>query len=179
VEKKLIKLAENTLKISKKKSWSSITFKEIMRISGINQSKIKNKNDILKNINRFFDFKLIKISKNIEKSSSKDMIFELMMMRFDILHSHRKSVLNFFDFFKKNPQEFVLLLPSFIESIVLLSSLGGIKRSGIKGNLQIKGLLVVYFSSFLTWRNDDSISLEKTMTALDNYLNRANKIINL
>ena len=63
MEKKLIKLAENTLKISKKKSWSSITFKEIMRISGINQSKIKNKNDILKNINRFFDFKLIQKQK--------------------------------------------------------------------------------------------------------------------
>lgn len=183
MKKKLVKLAETTLMILNNKSWSSITFDEIIKKANINEKnfidKINNKNDVLKNINRYFDLKLKKISKNLDQSTSKDMIFELIMMRFDILQNYRKSILNIFDFFIKKPQQFIFLLPSFIESMILLVSLAKIKSNGIQSNIQIKGLLIVYFSSFLVWRNDNTTSLEKTMTSLDTYLNRANKIINL
>ena len=46
---------------------------------------------------------------------------------------------------------------------------------GIKGNLKIKGLLIIYFSSFLIWVKDNSESLEKTMTRLDTNLDQAEK----
>ena len=39
-----------------------------------------------------------------------------------------------------------------------------------KGNIKIKGLLIVYFSSFLVWKKENNKSLEKTMTSLDLYL---------
>ena len=107
------------------------------------------------------------------------MIFEIMMMRFDILQIHRKAIIKIFEFFKKKPQELVFLLPSLIESMISMAGLAKIPVAGIKGNLKVKGLLVIYFSSFLAWVKDNSESLEKTMTLLDNHLDRAGKLLSI
>ena len=58
-------------------------------------------------------------------------------------------------------------------------SLINLKTNGLKGNLKIKGLLIVYFSGFLIWRKEKNDSLEKTMTSLDIYLDRVNKILRI
>ena len=118
------------------------------------------------------------LSKNT-LNTQKDMFFELIMIRFDILQEYRKAIINIFNFFKIRPKEFFMLLPSFIESMFLATHLSGISVKGIKGNVKIKGLLIVYFSSFLIWLKDESVSLEKTMTSLDLYLNRADKILKI
>ena len=174
MDKSNIRLAEKTLAFLKKKSFNSTVFDKFFK-----KNKMNNKNYLLKNINRYFDFKLKKESKNIEGSTQKDMFFELIMIRFDILQEYRKAIINIFNFFKIRPKEFFMLLPSFIESMFLATHLSGISVKGIKGNVKIKGLLIVYFSSFLIWLKDESVSLEKTMTSLDLYLNRADKILKI
>ena len=60
-----------------------------------------------------------------------------------------------------------------------MASLAKITTVGIKGNLKIKGLLVIYFISFLVWIKDNSKTLEKTMTSVDNNLDRAGNLINI
>ena len=54
-----------------------------------------------------------------------------------------------------------------------------IETKGIIGSVKVKGLLVIYFSTFLTWVKDESISLDKTMTVLDRYIEKAEKILQL
>ena len=76
-------------------------------------------------------------------------------MRFDILQNYRKSIIKIFNVFKRKPQELLLLLPSFIESMVVITRIAKIPISGLKGNLKIKGLLVIYFLSFLVWTKDN------------------------
>lgn len=179
MERQLIRIAEETLIILEKKQWQSIklddVLKKINKLKIENRNKILNKNDLLSTINRYFDYRLKKSSLDIEQSNKKDTFFEVLMLRFDILEKYRKSILNIFDSFKIKPQELVFLLPSFIDSMFFMANLSNITIKGIKGNLKIKGLLIVYFSSFLVWRNDNDKSLEKTMASLDNYLNKADK----
>ena len=183
MNKQLIKLAETTLLILEKRSLHSIKIDEVYNKTNINkknlQNKVNNKRDLLRNINNYFDFKLGNIADLIDKSTRKDMIFEIIMMRFDILQIHRKPIIKIFEFFKKKPQELVFLLPSLIESMILMAGLAKIPIVGIKGNLKVKGLLVIYFSSFLVWAKDNSESLEKTMTSLDNHLDRAGKLLSI
>ena len=179
----MIKLAETTLLILNKKSWNSIKLEEICKKSKINkkklQRKIDSKLDLLSNINRYFDLQLTNTSKTVDQSSHKDMIFELMMLRFDILQNYRKSIIRIFNAFKRKPQELLLLLPSFIESMVVITRMAKIPINGLKGNLKIKGLLVIYFLSFLVWTKDNCDSLEKTMKSLDNYLNNAGSLLSI
>ena len=183
MDKQLIKLAETTLLVLNQKSWNSIKLDEIYKKSKINkiklQRKIHNKLDLLSNINSYFDLQLTNSSKTVYQSSHKDMIFEVMMLRFDILQNYRKSIIRIFDGFKKKPQELLLLIPSFIESMIVITRMAKIPISGLKGNLKIKVLLVIYFLSFLVWKKDDCKSLEKTMKSLDNYLNNTNSLLSM
>ena len=183
MNKQLIKLAETTLLILEKRSWHSIKIDEVYNKININkknlQNKIDNKRDLLRNINHYFDFKLHNITDSIDQSTRKDMIFEIIMMRFDILQIYRKPIIKIFEFFKKKPQELVFLLPSLIESMILMTGLAKIPIVGIKGNLKVQGLLAIYFLSFLVWSKDNSESLEKTMTSLDSHLDRAGKLLSI
>ena len=121
----MIKLAETTLLVLNKKSWNSIKLDEIYKKSKINkkyiQKGITSKFDLLKNINRYFDLQLTSTSEIVDQSSHKDMIFEVMMMRFDILQNYRKSIIRVFDALKRKPQELLLLIPSFIESMIVIT----------------------------------------------------------
>ena len=183
MNKQLIILAETTLLILEKRSWHSIKIDEVYNKININkknlQNKVDNKRDLLRNINRYFDFKLHNITDSIDQSTRKDMIFEIMMMRFDILQIHRKPIIKIFEFFKKRPQELLFILPSLIESMITMAKLAKISIVGIKGNLKVKGLLIIYLSSFLVWVKDNSHSLDKTMTSLDNHLDRAGKLLSI
>ena len=183
MNKQLIKLAETTLLILEKRSWHSIKIDEVYNKININkknlQNKVDNKRDLLRNIIHYFDFKLRSTADLIDQSTRKDMIFEIIMMRFDILQIHRKPIIKIFEFFKKKPQELVFLLPSLIESMISMAGLAKISIVGIKGNLKVKGLLVIYFSSFLVWSKDNSENLEKTMTSLDNHLDRTGKLLSI
>ena len=176
-------IAIKTLDFLKINKWDSISIERIYKRSKITKIKffnlIKNKSDLLKNINIHFDNQLLSTSDSIDKSSCKDMIFEVLMLRFDLLNQHRRSILKIFDMFKKRPNEFILLLPSFIDSIKLMSNIAKINYKGLSGSLKINGLTILYFSTFLVWMKDNSESLDKTMTALDNNLNRAENIIKM
>ena len=183
MNKQLMQLAETTLLILEKKSWHSIKIDDVYKKTKINkkylQNNVTNKRDLLQNINHYFDFMLRKTADSVDQSTNKDMIFEVIMMRFDILQIYRKPIIKIFEFFKKKPQELGFLLPSLIESMITMASLAKIPIIGIKGNLKVKGLLVIYFSSFLVWSKDNSESLEKTMTSLDNHLDRAGKLLSI
>ena len=183
MNKQLIKLAETTLLILEKRSWHSIKIDEVYNKININkknlQNKVDNKRELLRNINHYFDFKLRNITDSIDQSTRKDMIFEIIMMRFDILQIYRKPIIKIFGFFKKKPQVLVFLLPSLIDSMISMAGLAKIPVVGIKGNLKVKGLLIIYFASFLVWSKDHSESLEKTMTSLDNHLDRAGKLLSI
>ena len=84
-----------------------------------------------------------------------------------------------FKVFKNNPKTFIVLIYPFIESIEMMAKLSNIKTKGIVGNIKLKGLLVIYFSTFLTWVKDESPTLDKTMSVLDNYLEKAENVLKL
>ena len=178
MNKENINIALKTLKLLKKKSWGEIRLEEIIKNSKKHKQSIKTKNDLLKNINRYVDYLLKKETSSIEKSSTKDMLFEVIMARFDVLQKYRNSFLTLFESFKSKPQKSIILLPSFLESMFLTATLANIEIKGIKGSLTIKGIFIIYIATYLEWMNDTSKSLEKTMTTLDQYLNKASKILN-
>ena len=178
-----IKVAEQTLKLLAINEWENISVNKVFKKLNINKKKtfikINNKIDLNKNINTYFDFRISKNLKSIELSTSRDMVFEVMMLRFDFLNEYRLSVKKLFNNFKKYPKTFICLLPSFIESTFFMAESANINTKGFTGNMKIKILLIIYFSSFLTWMKDESSSLDKTMMKLDLYLERTKNIMEI
>ena len=87
-----ISLAKKTLQYLEKKKLRDINLKNFL--SNTKVPNMNNKIDLILNINDFFDFQLKKNLANIEKSSQRDMLFEIMMARYDILNEYRTSVKN-------------------------------------------------------------------------------------
>ncbi len=171
------KIAQQTLDILKKKSWSALSLDQALKNYKNKKININSKFDLLKNINRYVDDMLINKMRFIENSSTKDMLFEVLMARFDILQLNRKSFLEIYKFFKRKPQNFIKLLPSFLESMIVTAELSKYNVNGLKGTIRLKGLMLVYFMTFHQWMNDKNTSLEKTMTALDKNLDQAEKFV--
>ncbi len=174
MQKNKINIAKKTLKELENISLKKISIKKIL--NGEKNIKFSNKNDLLININRYFDYLLKKNLINIENSSSKDMLFEVYMARLDILNLHRKSILNIIENLYTQPKLVITLLPSIIESIIVIATLSNIDVNGLKGVAKIKVLFILYLFIIFSWRGDESTSLEKTMTTLDKYLNNIEKI---
>ena len=118
---------------------------------------------------------LIDKTKNIENSSTKDMLFEVLMARFDILQENRISFIKIFEALKKSPNKLLKLFPSFLESMIVTAELAKFNVNGLKGSIRLKGLFFVYLATFYSWIDDKTLSLEKTMTALDKNLDQAEK----
>ncbi len=177
MDKNKIFIAKKTLNLLEKKQWNNISLSTLLDKKNI--ALFKNKNELLININRYFDYLLKKNLTYLEQSSSKDMLFEVLMARLDILNTHRKSVKKILKYFPSHPHQAIKLIPSFIESIILISTLSNVEISGVKGAAKIKALFILYILTIYTWSNDESDSLEKTMTILDQYLTNFDKLINL
>ena len=179
MESKSKKIAETVLKLLNNKLWKNLSISEIKKKCNISSFDkiVKNKEDIIKIINNYFDYNLLLKLSDVEKSNSKDMIFEIIMIRFDILQLHRQGILSIFNSFKSNPRELLFLLPGLLNSIILMTEYANFPKKGIIASLKIKGILIIYIASFITWTKDQSSSLEKTMTSLDKYLNQGEKLL--
>jgi hypothetical protein len=169
------KIAEDTLKKLHKKSWDKLTLDDVLDKKIKKQKIINTKNDLLKNINRYVDNSLIEKTKNIESSSTKDMLFEVLMARFDILQENRISFIKIFEALKKSPKKILKLFPSFLESMIVTAELAKFNVNGVKGTIRLKGLFLIYLITFYSWIDDNTFSLEKTMNALDKNLDQVEK----
>jgi len=173
------KIARKTLEILNKKSWNALSLDKALKNNKNKKINIRSKFDLLKNINRYVDDMLIYKMRSLEKSSTKDMLFEVLMARFDILQLYRKSFFEIYKVLKKNPQYFFKLLPSFLESMIITAELSKYNVNGLKGTIKLKGLMLLYFMTFFQWLDDKNSSLEKTMSALDKYLDQSEKFSKL
>ena len=169
------KIAVDTLKKLQKKSWEKLTLDDVLDKKLKRQKIISTKNELLMFINRYVDDSLIKKTKNIESSSNKDMLFEVLMARFDILQENRISFIKIFEALKKSPKKILKLFPSFLESMIITAELAKFNVNGVKGTIRLKGLFLVYLITFYSWIDDNTVSLEKTMNALDKNLDKADK----
>ena len=169
------KIAQQTLQVLKKKSWGAFSLDQILKKVKVKKTNIKTKFDLLKTISKYVDYLLINKTKSLENSTSKDMLFEVLMARFDILEENRKAFLEIYKILKKNPKQFLKLLPTFLESMIITAELSKYKVNGLKGAVRLKGLMLIYFITFFQWVDDNDATLEKTMTALDKNLDQAEK----
>ena len=54
--------------------------------------------------------------------------------------------------------------------MIVTAELSKYNVNGLKGSIRLKGLMLIYFTTFFQWLEDKSYSLEKTMNGLDKNL---------
>jgi len=176
-------IAISTLNLLEKYSWNRISIKLIFDKAKIDYSEgykvVKQKNDILLLINEYIDYLVIKSIQRIEESTNHDKLFEALMARFEVLNLHRVSIIKIYKHIIRNPDLIIFFLPLLSKSLNMMIELLNISWNGLYGKIKIEGFVLIYIAIFLEWSKDESEDMEKTMVAVDKYLNKIEYITKL
>jgi len=173
-------IIEQTLILAQEKNWGSISFADLSKATGIG---IENLQQLVPNKTQLLIWMLDEIDLRIQEEcrdsfSDEDgpheRLFEVLMLRFDILNENRQAYVAIYHAIRKDPKLMAQLLPEFSNSMQLMLELVGVNSSFQELNrLKSTGLGMIYLNVFQTWVEDQSGDLSKTMAVLDKRLNQA------
>ena len=109
----------------------------------------------------------------------RDRLFEVFMIRFDILNRHRDAWRHLFFETFKNPGLFRKALPSFHNSMDIVLGLCDLNGRNGGGALPLRttALSLAYMNAVRVWLNDDTPDMAPTMAELDRGLNKLEQVL--
>lgn len=103
----------------------------------------------------------------------RERLFDMLMLRFDVLQQHRGGVLALLASLRTDPGTGLLLYGATLRSMKWLLDAAVIPATGVVGGLRVHGLLALWLYALRAWENDVSLDLSATMAAVDRGLDRA------
>jgi len=108
------------------------------------------------------------------QATPRDALFELLMLRFDILQKYRRGILALIHAARRDPALALALAASMPPQITVM--LEQAKITPITP-LHQPGLLSIYAATLHVWQQDNSHDLARTMATLDGHLRRTEKLL--
>jgi len=105
--------------------------------------------------------------------TTKDMLFDVLMRRFDVMADHRAAMASIFAGLRRDPISAACLGKRFLKSMSLSLEAAGVSTSGCGGAIKAKVLGAIHLNAFKTWLKDEDQGLSQTMSTLDKDLSRA------
>ena len=174
------KIIEESFLFIGKIGWKEFSIERFAEENNYKTSEVKNfignKNDLLIEFSKMIDEK-VESNINIEEfenSNVKDNIFELIMMRFDVMTPFKgglKKIINEI----KSPIILKEISQNILVSMDFYLEFSNAYDDTIFDVIKKKSLFLIYSYCFKVWLNDDSKELSKTMSELDRLLNYAEK----
>jgi ubiquinone biosynthesis protein COQ9 len=107
------------------------------------------------------------------EGSVRDRLFDLLMSRFEALQAQRAGVLALLRVLPLEPATAALLALATQRSMRWMLQAAGVPATGLRGRVQVRGLLAVWLWGMRAWQRDETADLSGTMAALDTALSRA------
>ncbi len=161
-----------------KKSWADVTLLDIAEAADLPLADLRGqfdtKDSIVAGLLRAVDDEVLKRApKRAEGQEPRDVLFDILMTRFDVLAPHKAALKSIH---ASGPADFALARP-FLSSMHWMLQAAGIGTDGVGGGLRVSGLAMVYASVFRVWLEDDDAGLARTMAALDRRLRRGERTV--
>lgn len=178
------KICDAALKLAALHGWGALTLNQISQATKLSVPQIKKRfsdtNGILPAIVGQFDRETkAALGKTATGTTPHDRLFEIMIARFDVLQKHRAALLRIITEVKRNPSLARHIFPSQIKTMKTMLDLAKLKQTGPKELLATFGLYTIFILTLHTWERDESKDMSKTMSALDRYLRRAEKLADI
>jgi len=161
--------------------WQDITMEEIAKVVKLDQIELDgyftSKISILIAYNNQIDHQLnIEFNKKNKSANLnfRDEIFDIIMTKYDMLNIRKDGIRHIFK--RPFPIELVASPKSYLNlsnSMKLVLNLAGVTTNTPIGCLRVNILSGIFLNSFLSWLNDDSLDMSKTMVSLDKGLKQA------
>ncbi len=172
-------IIKKSFKLIEKIGWERFSFQKLSEKEKIPlnflKSNYKCKYTVIEKFSQMIDRQVeSNISANdLEDSSVKDKLFELIMLRFDELESFKKALKNIFLSAKKNPLLISIISKNLLSSLDFYLEVSNSYQNSPTDIFKKNFLLLIYSLVFETWINDKTEDLSKTMSQLDKYLSVA------
>ena len=115
--------------------------------------------------------------------TTKDMLFDVLMRRFDVMADHRAAMASFSADLRRDPLSAACLGKRFLKSMTLSLQAAGVSTESCSGAIRTKVLGAIHLNTFKTWLKDEDQGLSQTMSTLDkdlswaeNFAGKASKV---
>jgi ubiquinone biosynthesis protein COQ9 len=157
------------------KGWRHVSAAAAARHGGLDLRQARNAfpstGAILKRFGRMAD--AAALTSVLSEGSVRDILFDILLRRFDFLQTRRAGVLALMKFLPACPPLALALAEFNLTSMGWLLEGAGVDATGLRGALKKRGLLLVWAYGLNAWSRDESEDLSATMAAVDKALARA------
>lgn len=165
------KLIEAALRLAETRKWSDISLLDIAEAAGMPLVEVRkavgSKSQLLAGFMRAIDDQVLKsVSARAPDQPARDLLFEVIMARFDALAPYKTAVKSI----HASGMTDTTLITPFLNSQRWMLTAAGVQVDGPAGLVRTLGLGSLYAGVFSTWLADDDPGMARTMAALDHRL---------
>jgi len=177
------KILSAALDVAASHPWEFVAVKQIADAADLKVDEVtarfQTKSDIVAAIIDVLDTEVEEVFSVVDEDAPmRDRLFDVLMERIEIANQNRAAHISFFKSFgwtKEASCSDIALLKS---SMTRMAKCAGMDTEGLFGGMYLGGLSLAYLWVLLTWVNDASPDLGKTMAELDRTLGRAESLVN-
>ena len=114
--------------------------------------------------------------KDIEESTPRDRLFDVLMRRFEALAPHRGALRSLARSARRDPALALGLNKLAVRSHQWMLAAAGIETAGLLGGMRAQTLAILYAKTMRTFIDDEDPGLARTMAALDRELMTAERL---
>jgi ubiquinone biosynthesis protein COQ9 len=176
------KAVRAALELAQQLDWGEIGLIDIAKQAGLDLADLRAefscKSDILRAFQAEVDADVLAKAKQAGADQSvRDRLFDLMMMRFEVMAPYKPALKRIACYLRCRPGEASLLARSSLASQYWMLAGAGAKLDGARAAVRVAGLATVYGKVFQVWLEDSSPSLDRTMAALDRALSNGERML--
>lgn len=163
--------------------WEFVAMKQIADSAGLTVTEVTNrfqtKSDIVAAIIDALDTEVEEVFTVVDEDAPmRDRLFDVLMERIELANQDRAAHISFFKSFGWTKESSIADISLLKSSMTRMARCAGMETDGLFGGIQLAGLSLAYLWVLLTWMNDTSSDLGKTMAELDRTLGRAESLVN-
>ena len=175
-------IVDNALELAAIKGWAQTSLNDIAAATGLSLATLHGTYPskitiIAAYTTRVDEAVLNHIDPEIADKLSRERLFDVLMKRFDAMNPHKEAVRSILRASTSDVEALASGPLSLYRSMRWMMEAANIPSSGVRGQLRIKGLALIYLAVLRTWFNDDSEDMSRTMESLDRQLSRADRLL--
>ena len=175
-------IVDSALELAASRGWAETSLGDIAEAAGLTLAQLHgtfpSKTAIVAAYTtRVNETVLNDIDPELADKSSRERLFDVLMKRFDAMNPHKEAVRSILRASTSDVEALARGPLSLYRSMRWMMEAANISSSGVRGQLRIKGLALIYLAVLRTWFNDDSEDMARTMASLDRQLHRAERLL--
>jgi AcrR family transcriptional regulator len=175
------KIIDAALHLAAEEGWSRLALDKIATKADVNLSALRkefhSKPQILAAFSRMLDDAVMTKVEVEPDISTRERLFDVLMTRFELMAPYKEGSLRIYNDLHRHPTQGMAQLCVQARSQYWMLTAAGIAADGPASLLRVPGLMGIYTNVFDTWLHDDDPRLAKTMAVLDQYMEKAEKIM--